>query len=79
MSAQEKVIRATANTKRGKIAGPEQQADILRLVLDLEAASPTRDPATSDLINGRWSLLYTGAVPIVYSPCCIVLLDGAAT
>ncbi|KAK9814967.1 hypothetical protein WJX73_003488 [Symbiochloris irregularis] len=56
----EKVIRATANTKRGKLAGPEQQAEILRLVLELEAASPTRDPATSDLINGRWSLLYTG-------------------
>lgn len=57
---QDKVLRSTANTKRGKKASPQQQQDILKVVQELEAATPTTNPALSDLISGRWSLLYTG-------------------
>eukprot|EP01025_Chloroclados_australasicus_P029092 TRINITY_DN28939_c0_g1_i2.p1 TRINITY_DN28939_c0_g1~~TRINITY_DN28939_c0_g1_i2.p1 ORF type:complete len:262 (-),score=26.85 TRINITY_DN28939_c0_g1_i2:441-1181(-) len=34
---------------------------IINKVEELERINPTRDPATNDLINGVWSLLYIGA------------------
>lgn len=52
--------RAVSNTNRGKLASPQQQADILQTVQKLEATSPTSNPALSSLLSGRWSLLYTG-------------------
>lgn len=57
---QETLKRAVATTSRGKTAGPQQQADILQAIRRLEAVSPTRRPAESSLLSGRWSLLYTG-------------------
>ena len=54
--------RAVANTKRGKRADGQQQRDILRKVEALEALDPTSNPVQSELLSGRWSLLYTGAV-----------------
>jgi hypothetical protein len=58
---QAEVIRSVANTKRGKAASTEKQRDILQKVVALEAMQPTKNPALSPLISGRWSLLYTGA------------------
>lgn len=52
--------RAVANTKRGKRVTGEQQREILRKVEALEALDPTPNPARSELLSGRWSLLYTG-------------------
>ncbi|CAL5227493.1 g10474 [Coccomyxa viridis] len=52
--------RAVANTRRGKKATVEQQKEILRRVMALEAQNPTKDPASSPLLSGNWSLLYTG-------------------
>lgn len=52
--------RATANTQRGRKATQQQQAAILEAAKSLEALNPTDSPATSPLINGRWSLLYQG-------------------
>lgn len=52
--------RAVAKTRRGKQATVEQQREILRQVVALEAQNPTKDPARSPLLSGHWSLLYTG-------------------
>ncbi len=52
--------RAVASTRRGKRATIEQQKEILRQVVALEAQNPTKDPANSPLLSGNWSLLYTG-------------------
>ena len=62
---QSELKRAVANTRRGKSATIDQQKDILRRVEALEVHNPTKDPATSPLISGKWSLLYTGA----HLPC----------
>jgi len=59
-SLKDNLKRAVANTNRGKNTTAQQQSDILQTVEKLEAASPTSDPAVSDLLSGKWSLLYTG-------------------
>lgn len=56
----DRLVRSTANTRRGKNASAQQQQDILKAVEQLEAVTPTSNPAMSELINGRWSLLYNG-------------------
>jgi PAP_fibrillin len=55
--------RATANSQRGKKSTQTQQEVILQAAKALEALNPTDSPATSPLINGRWSLLYQGGTP----------------
>jgi hypothetical protein len=59
-SLKTQLIRATANSQRGKKATQTQQEAILQAAKSLEALNPTDSPATSPLINGRWSLLYQG-------------------
>jgi PAP_fibrillin len=44
-----------------------QQEAILEAARSLEALNPTDSPATSPLINGRWSLLYQGGAVMVVS------------
>jgi hypothetical protein len=51
---QAEVKRAVSSTQRGKKASGAEQRGILRKVQALEAANPTREPARSDLIYGRW-------------------------
>jgi hypothetical protein len=38
---------------------PQLRRELLGLVEQLSAVNPTPRPAESDLINGRWALLYT--------------------
>lgn len=38
---------------------PQLRRELLGLVQQLSAVNPTPRPAESDLINGRWALLYT--------------------
>ena len=60
LDGQESLKRAVASTRRGKTATPQQQADIIQKIEQLEAANPTHDPAFSKLLSGDWSLLYNG-------------------
>jgi len=57
---QTELIRATANTRRGRTATEQQQAAILEAASALEALNPTDSPGSSPLLNGRWSLLFQG-------------------
>merc|ERR1719155_100813 len=47
------------------LAGPRpDKAVVGEILLALEAQNPTRSPATSDLLNGKWKFLYaSGASP----------------
>lgn len=80
-SLQSDLRRAVANTKRGKRATGEQQRDILRKVEALEALDPTPNPVQSELLSGRWSLLYTGAAAgyFVHASACTIRAWMAAT
>jgi len=50
-----------ASTKQGKGASDVEREEIFAAMESLEALNPTATPANSDLLGGRWSLLYTGA------------------
>jgi len=54
---QAEVKRAVSSTQRGKKASGAEQRAILSKVQALEAANPTREPARSDMIYGRWCVL----------------------
>jgi hypothetical protein len=47
-----------AITGRGEFASKEQKQSILDVISALELENPTAEPASSDLILGRWELVY---------------------
>ncbi|KAH9331759.1 hypothetical protein KI387_003867, partial [Taxus chinensis] len=53
------IIKAVANTNRGKDTTADKKQYILRLIEALEARNPTTSPVDSPLLPGLWSLLYT--------------------
>ncbi|KAF4384982.1 hypothetical protein F8388_010580 [Cannabis sativa] len=55
----EELLEAIAPLDRGAAATPEDQERIDRIARKLEAANPTKEPLKSDLLNGKWELLYT--------------------
>ena len=73
-ASQVQLVRAVANTNRGRRSSPSQRQQILQLVQELEDSNPTRyagidcytftttphnrRPVDSPLLSGRWSLLY---------------------
>lgn len=60
--AKKAVIRAVANTNRGKDTTREQRKQILESILQLEDMNTTRNPVQSPLLSGHWSLLYTAPI-----------------
>lgn len=56
------LIRAVANTNRGKDTTPKQRKHILKMINELENVNPTKDPIYSPFLSGYWSLLYTAPV-----------------
>ena len=61
----------------GGMGGPKpDKAAIGEILLALEARNPTPSPATSELLNGKWKVLYaTGASPGLQA--LTLLLKGA--
>ncbi|KAL6964363.1 putative plastid-lipid-associated protein 4, chloroplastic [Sarracenia purpurea var. burkii] len=55
----EELIEAIAPLDRGADATPEDQRRIDQITRKLEAVNPTKDPLKSDLLNGKWELIYT--------------------
>ncbi|MEW5318585.1 MAG: hypothetical protein WDW38_009798 [Sanguina aurantia] len=51
-------MRAVSNTARGKKATQQQRASILRQLEALEKCNTVQNPAESDLLCGKWALLY---------------------
>uniref|UniRef100_A0A803LRD1 Plastid lipid-associated protein/fibrillin conserved domain-containing protein n=1 Tax=Chenopodium quinoa TaxID=63459 RepID=A0A803LRD1_CHEQI len=53
------LLEAIKPLDRGADATPEDQQSIDQLTRKLEAANPTKEPLKSDLLNGKWELIYT--------------------
>mmetsp|Transcript_111 Transcript_111/g.256 ORF Transcript_111/g.256 Transcript_111/m.256 type:complete len:271 (-) Transcript_111:203-1015(-) len=60
----QKLLKLVSGTNRGKDAQPEQVAEIIRAVEELEALNSIVNPALSPLVSGKWSLLYTGSASL---------------
>ena len=56
----QRVLDLTAGTRRGKSADADRRAAVVAAVAELEARSPTPEPAASPLLDGDWALLWTG-------------------
>ncbi|XP_021724503.1 probable plastid-lipid-associated protein 4, chloroplastic [Chenopodium quinoa] len=53
------LLEAIKPLDRGADATPEDQQSIDQLTRKLEAVNPTKEPLKSDLLNGKWELIYT--------------------
>ncbi|KAL0384549.1 UNVERIFIED_CONTAM: putative plastid-lipid-associated protein 4, chloroplastic [Sesamum radiatum] len=61
----EELLEAIAPLDRGAEATPEDQQKIDQIARKLEAVSPTKEPLKSDLLNGKWELIYTTSQSIL--------------
>lgn len=50
-----------ATTDRGQRATPDQQSSMESVVTALEELNPTTSPVNTDLIDGKWSLIYSSS------------------
>ncbi|KAJ3672936.1 hypothetical protein LUZ60_006310 [Juncus effusus] len=55
----EELLEAIKPLDRGADATPDDQARIDQLASELEAVFAIKEPLKSDLINGKWELIYT--------------------
>ncbi|KAM7470381.1 hypothetical protein LguiA_008564 [Lonicera macranthoides] len=61
----EELLEAIAPLDRGAEATPEDQERVDRIARKLEAVNPTKEPLKSDLLNGKWELIYTTSKSIL--------------
>ncbi|KAA8545537.1 hypothetical protein F0562_020321 [Nyssa sinensis] len=64
-SLKEELFEAIAPLDRGAEATPEDQERIDQLARELEAVNKTKEPLKSNLLNGKWELLYTTSKSIL--------------
>ncbi|XP_023637849.1 probable plastid-lipid-associated protein 4, chloroplastic [Capsella rubella] len=55
----QELLEAIEPLERGATATPDDQLRIDQLARKVEAVNPTKEPLKSDLINGKWELIYT--------------------
>ncbi|KAL6637690.1 hypothetical protein ACP70R_025262 [Stipagrostis hirtigluma subsp. patula] len=61
----EELLAAIAPLDRGAEATPEDKDRIEQIVRQLEAVNQVKEPLKSDLLNGKWELLYTTSTTIL--------------
>ncbi|XP_022762243.1 probable plastid-lipid-associated protein 4, chloroplastic isoform X1 [Durio zibethinus] len=61
----EELLVAIAPLDRGADATPEDQQRVDQLARKLEAVNPIKGPLKSDLLNGKWELIYTTSESIL--------------
>lgn len=59
------LLEAIQPLDRGADATPEDQERIEQLTRKLEAVNPTKQPLKSDLLDGKWELIYTTSKSIL--------------
>uniref|UniRef100_A0A5B7B7K7 Plastid lipid-associated protein/fibrillin conserved domain-containing protein n=1 Tax=Davidia involucrata TaxID=16924 RepID=A0A5B7B7K7_DAVIN len=64
-SLKEELFEAIAPLDRGAEATPEDQERIDQIARKLEAVNKTKEPLKSNLLNGKWELLYTTSKSIL--------------
>lgn len=63
----QELLEAIAPLDRGAEASPEDQERIEQIVRELEAVNPIKEPLKSELLNGKWELIYTTSRSILQS------------
>ncbi|WVZ60215.1 hypothetical protein U9M48_010266 [Paspalum notatum var. saurae] len=61
----EELLAAIAPLERGAEATPEDKERVEKIVQQLEAVNQVKEPLKSDLLNGKWELLYTTSTSIL--------------
>ncbi|XAR53125.1 hypothetical protein NMG60_11021538 [Bertholletia excelsa] len=61
----DELLKAIEPLDRGADATPEDQQRIDQIARKLEAVNPTKEPLKSDLLNGKWELIYTTSTSIL--------------
>ncbi|KAF0910179.1 hypothetical protein E2562_001390 [Oryza meyeriana var. granulata] len=61
----EELLAAIKPLDRGVDATPEDKERVEKIVQQLEEVSPVKEPLKSDLLNGKWELLYTTSESIL--------------
>ncbi|XP_021867048.2 probable plastid-lipid-associated protein 4, chloroplastic [Spinacia oleracea] len=61
----DELLEAIVPLDKGADANPEDQQRIDQLTRKLEAVNPTKEPLKSDLLNGKWELIYTTSKSIL--------------
>jgi len=59
------LLDAIAPLERGAEATPEDKERVEQIVQQLEAVNQVKEPLKSDLLNGKWELLYTTSTSIL--------------
>lgn len=62
------LLRIASSTGRGEFATEAQKQDASSLIAQLESQNPTPNPTESNLINGKWELLYSSTQLFRSSP-----------
>ncbi|KAI5661510.1 hypothetical protein M9H77_20833 [Catharanthus roseus] len=61
----EELLEAIAPLDRGAEATPEDQKRVDQIARKLEAVNPTKEPLKSNLLDGKWELIYTTSQSIL--------------
>lgn len=61
----QELLEAIHPLDRGAEATPEDQQIVDEIARKLEAVNPTKAPLKSDLLNGKWELIYTTSLSIL--------------
>ncbi|PIA27218.1 hypothetical protein AQUCO_08200022v1 [Aquilegia coerulea] len=61
----QQLLDAISLLDRGADATPEDQQRIDKMARELEAVNSIKEPLKSDLLNGKWELIYTTSVSIL--------------
>ncbi|XP_058191821.1 probable plastid-lipid-associated protein 4, chloroplastic [Rhododendron vialii] len=61
----DELLEAIAPLDRGADATPEDQQRIDQIARKLETVNPTKEPLKSDLLDGKWELIYTTSTSIL--------------
>ncbi|XP_057497060.1 probable plastid-lipid-associated protein 4, chloroplastic isoform X2 [Actinidia eriantha] len=64
-SLKEELLEAIAPLERGAEATPEDRERIDQIARKLETVNKVKEPLKSDLLNGKWELLYTTSQSIL--------------
>ncbi|RLN41123.1 putative plastid-lipid-associated protein 4, chloroplastic [Panicum miliaceum] len=65
MRLKEELLAAIAPLDRGAEATSEDKERVEQIVQQLEAVNQVKEPLKSDLLNGKWELLYTTSTSIL--------------
>jgi len=61
----EELLAAIAPLDRGAEATPEDKDRVEQIAQQLEEVNPAKEPLKSELLNGKWELLYTTSTSIL--------------